>query len=82
LLLCPSRLSFDWSMNSIELVENVADRRNVESVIFYSTLSAVVYKLIGAVSRKRKRLEAKNFEVIVTSLSIVVLSFLPASNLV
>ncbi len=69
-------------MNSIELIENVVDRRNVESFIFYSTLSAVVYKLIVAVSRKRKCLEAKNFEVIVTSLSIVVLSFLPASNLV
>lgn len=33
LLLCPSRLCFDWSMNSIPLVESVNDVRNLWSVL-------------------------------------------------
>lgn len=33
LLLCPSRLCFDWSMDSIPLVQSVSDKRNIWSVL-------------------------------------------------
>lgn len=38
LLLCPSTLSFDWSMDSIPLINHVLDFRNVISLVFYSAL--------------------------------------------
>lgn len=38
LLLCPSTLSFDWSMDSIPLISRILDFRNVISLVFYSAL--------------------------------------------
>ncbi|KAL0195578.1 hypothetical protein M9458_009150, partial [Cirrhinus mrigala] len=36
LLLCPDKLSFDWSMDAIPLLRSIADWRNLQSVMFYS----------------------------------------------
>lgn len=36
LLLCPDRLSFDWSMDAVPLVRSLADWRNLHTVAFYS----------------------------------------------
>ena len=44
LLLCPSTLSFDWSMDSIPLISHVLDYRNVISLVFYSALIWNTYK--------------------------------------
>lgn len=44
LLLCPSTLSFDWSMDSITLISHVLDYRNVISLVFYSALIWNTYK--------------------------------------
>lgn len=44
LLLCPSTLSFDWSMDSIPLISHVLDCRNVISLVFYSALIWSTYK--------------------------------------
>lgn len=41
LLLCPTTLSFDWSMDAIPLVQSVFDWRNSLSCIFYSCLFAL-----------------------------------------
>lgn len=38
LLLCPVTLSFDWSMDTIPLLQSIFDWRNVFSVIFYSSM--------------------------------------------
>ncbi|KAF3859216.1 hypothetical protein F7725_021615 [Dissostichus mawsoni] len=35
LLLCPDRLSFDWSMDAVPLVRSLADGRNLHTVAFY-----------------------------------------------
>ncbi|XP_048239514.1 protein O-mannosyl-transferase TMTC2-like isoform X3 [Haliotis rufescens] len=39
LLLCPSILSFDWSMESVPLVERLSDYRNVYTVIMYISIA-------------------------------------------
>ena len=36
LLLCPSRLCFDWSMGSIPLVEGFNDVRNIATALFFT----------------------------------------------
>uniref|UniRef100_A0A8C1S8E3 dolichyl-phosphate-mannose--protein mannosyltransferase n=1 Tax=Cyprinus carpio TaxID=7962 RepID=A0A8C1S8E3_CYPCA len=36
LLLCPDKLSFDWSMDAIPLLRSITDWRNLQSVLFYS----------------------------------------------
>uniref|UniRef100_A0A672HHG2 dolichyl-phosphate-mannose--protein mannosyltransferase n=1 Tax=Salarias fasciatus TaxID=181472 RepID=A0A672HHG2_SALFA len=38
LLLCPDRLSFDWSMDAVPLVRSLADWRNLHTVAFYGGL--------------------------------------------
>uniref|UniRef100_A0A3Q3KBU8 dolichyl-phosphate-mannose--protein mannosyltransferase n=1 Tax=Monopterus albus TaxID=43700 RepID=A0A3Q3KBU8_MONAL len=35
LLLCPDTLSFDWSMDAMPLIRNLADWRNIHTVVFY-----------------------------------------------
>ena len=45
LLLCPSRLCFDWSMGSIPLVESLADGRNVATAAAFASLAAVLLVL-------------------------------------
>lgn len=35
LLLCPEKLSFDWSMDAVPLVRSLADWRNLHTVAFY-----------------------------------------------
>lgn len=35
LLLCPDKLSFDWSMDAVPLVKSLADWRNLHTVAFY-----------------------------------------------
>ncbi|CAG01912.1 unnamed protein product, partial [Tetraodon nigroviridis] len=35
LLLCPDRLSFDWSMDAVPLVRSLADWRNLQTAVFY-----------------------------------------------
>lgn len=41
LLLCPRTLSFDWSMDSIPLVESILDPRCAIIIIFYGFLASV-----------------------------------------
>ena len=41
LLLCPSRLCFDWSMGSIPFVESIADWRNLFTVLLFVLLTGV-----------------------------------------
>lgn len=38
LLLCPDKLSFDWSMDALPLLRTLADWRNVHTVVFYPGL--------------------------------------------
>lgn len=45
LLLCPDRLSFDWSMDAVPLVRSLADWRNLHAAAFYGGL--VLLSLFG-----------------------------------
>ncbi|XP_009857867.3 protein O-mannosyl-transferase TMTC2 [Ciona intestinalis] len=45
LLLVPTTLSFDWSMGSIQLVEDWLDPRNLQTVTFYAILMTLNYRL-------------------------------------
>ena len=44
LTLCPTQLSFDWSMDAIPLIKSWADPRNVLSAAFYLGLLAMAYR--------------------------------------
>ena len=46
LLVCPSTLSYDWSMTSIPLVTSLTDSRNIGSLAFYSLLLCFTSKLL------------------------------------
>ncbi|RVE56724.1 hypothetical protein OJAV_G00223960 [Oryzias javanicus] len=45
LLLCPDKLSFDWSMDAMPLVKSLADWRNLHTVAFY--VGFVLLGLVG-----------------------------------
>lgn len=42
LLLCPDKLSFDWSMDAVPLVKSLADWRNLHTVAFYGGFMLLV----------------------------------------
>ncbi|ESO96774.1 hypothetical protein LOTGIDRAFT_98423, partial [Lottia gigantea] len=46
ILLCPSVLSFDWSMESIPLIQNLADFRNIWTLLLYSILVYIAMKIL------------------------------------
>jgi hypothetical protein len=55
LLLCPSKLSFDWSMGSIPLVEGVSDVRNLATAAFYVGLMTAAWRVLLAVDAANRR---------------------------
>nr|CAD7567993.1 unnamed protein product [Timema californicum] len=46
LLLCPTTLSFDWSMDAIPLITSIIDRRNLSILTFYCAFIVVVFRNI------------------------------------
>jgi len=110
LLLCPSTLSYDWSMDSVPLITSLLDARNSLSVIFYSLLVGFISKVLFKLYRLFARISSKTgwksqensnlsktrpaaqlaanttsqieaISVIALSLSLIILPFLPATNL-
>ena len=94
LLICPSVLSFDWSMDAVPLVESVWERRNLASLAFYTMLAVILKKrafpAVFGSGRRRSRSGNNNTKLAKTndldtfstiSLCLCVLPFLPASNL-
>lgn len=43
MLMCPTLLSFDWSMESIPLIQTITDLRNLWSIGLYATLAVLGY---------------------------------------
>ena len=72
LLLWPSALSFDWSMDAIAPVQSLTDPRNVASITFYATLIALGLRAFG---RRHKN------PLLILALGLLILPFIPASNL-
>ena len=95
LLLYPAILSFDWSMEAVPLVSSLADPRNLASFIFYSFLVVLVITYLSGWRRtswqvsssgpRRTHYEescnSTGEEVVIIGLALLVLPFLPATNL-
>ncbi|KAK2712020.1 hypothetical protein QYM36_010897 [Artemia franciscana] len=97
LLLNPSLLSFDWSMESIPTVNSIYDPRNYLTLVFYCSLAYFMKKLCEKLGERRKSpfritydLEKLNIsvnyfydgvDIAVICLLIVIVPFIPASNL-
>uniref|UniRef100_A0A1X7VL19 dolichyl-phosphate-mannose--protein mannosyltransferase n=1 Tax=Amphimedon queenslandica TaxID=400682 RepID=A0A1X7VL19_AMPQE len=73
LLVYPSILSYDWQMGSIPLVESLGDIRNISTCVF------ILY-LTGLASLPLRKF-AKDSDVIFLGLILMVVPFVPASNL-
>ncbi|GFR59874.1 transmembrane and TPR repeat-containing protein 3 [Elysia marginata] len=73
LLLNPADLCCDWTMGTIKVISSVLDPRNLCTVGFYAVLVALS---IYAITQQTQRSRA-----VVMSLSLMVLPFIPASNL-
>lgn len=58
LLIQPSVLSFDWSMEAIPLIHSFADLRNVITLVFYSTLAYAGWSILVRQSKKKGVLES------------------------
>ncbi|XP_076355794.1 protein O-mannosyl-transferase TMTC1-like isoform X1 [Tachypleus tridentatus] len=75
LILCPSNLSYDWQMGSIPLVETVWEKRNLLSMFLFGGLGTILMYT-------RRTVKIGEMTVLSVALAILVLSFLPASNLI
>ncbi|CAG5957608.1 unnamed protein product [Menidia menidia] len=73
LLLNPSELCCDWTMGTIPLVESILDLRNFATLLFYLFLG-----LLALHSLRYRHSSAKT---VIMALSLIVLPFIPASNL-
>lgn len=74
LLLAPADLCCDWTMNTVPLVTSVSDPRNLATILLYALLAHLAYKGFSC----NPTHEAS---VILTGLGLLVLPFIPASNL-
>ena len=75
LLLFPYILCYDWQMGSIPLVESLTDPRNLSSLLFLLCLLSLSYtSLFGSCSQRHRHTT-------IIGLSLLVVPFLPASNL-
>ena len=74
LLFAPADLCCDWTMNTVPLVRSVSDPRNLATILLYAVLAHLVYRglNVGPTSEA---------SVILTGLGLLVLPFIPASNL-
>ena len=71
LLVCPQRLSFDWSMDSIPLISRLDDWRNLATLCFYSALFRIIRK-----SSNRDTNQTCGLLV-----ALMTIPFIPATNL-
>uniref|UniRef100_H3D877 Protein O-mannosyl-transferase TMTC3 n=1 Tax=Tetraodon nigroviridis TaxID=99883 RepID=H3D877_TETNG len=73
LLLNPSELCCDWTMGTIPLVESFLDLRNLATLLFYTCLALLAHHSL--------RYSHGSAKTVIMALSLIVLPFIPASNL-
>ncbi|XP_065813002.1 protein O-mannosyl-transferase TMTC3 isoform X2 [Labrus bergylta] len=73
LLLNPSELCCDWTMGTIPLVESLLDLRNLATLMFYAFIGLLAYHSL--------RYRHSSAKTVIMALSLIVLPFIPASNL-
>ena len=95
LLLCPSSLSFDWSMDSIPLITSFSDTRNILSLLPYTLVTGLLLpllpSLLPAFSLTKRTSSPSNSSsntsplppasTTIFALALTILPFLPATNL-
>uniref|UniRef100_A0A7N8WJV8 dolichyl-phosphate-mannose--protein mannosyltransferase n=1 Tax=Mastacembelus armatus TaxID=205130 RepID=A0A7N8WJV8_9TELE len=59
LLLCPDKLSFDWSMDAVPLVRSLADWRNLHTVAFYGGFILLALFGLRGPTTKSKEIDGK-----------------------
>lgn len=74
LLFLPNDLCCDWTMGTIPLVESIIDPRNIGTLVAYGMIFGL---LTTSVLTKNRQLSI----IIIISLALLILPFLPASNL-
>lgn len=74
MLFLPSKLSYDWQMNSIELVEHWTDPRNLVTLAAFTLLASLV--LTALLNRNKATQSLLYFGV-----TFLIITHLPASNL-
>ncbi|EFA01829.1 protein O-mannosyl-transferase Tmtc3 [Tribolium castaneum] len=74
LLLFPCNLCCDWTMGTIPLVETFADGRNLATIAAYTFFTALLVTAYTTENRQQRT-------VILMSLALMALPFMPASNL-
>ena len=72
LVLWPAWLSFDWSMDAVKPLRALGDPRNAATLLFYAGLARLTWRSLRSSSRNKP---------ILLGLSLMILPFLPASNL-
>lgn len=82
LLLWPTRLCCDWTMNSIPLIEGWSDPRNIFTALFYVIFIALLFVSVSQyfVDKLTDGDDNRRFPLLV-ALSLLVFPFIPASNL-
>ncbi|KAL4232814.1 Protein O-mannosyl-transferase tmtc3 [Mactra antiquata] len=73
LLLFPSDLCCDWTMGTIPVIKSIIDPRNLITLIFYLCFARIVYTAIIK--------QGKLNRAVIICLALMVLPFIPASNL-
>ncbi|XP_044255134.1 protein O-mannosyl-transferase Tmtc3-like [Tribolium madens] len=74
LLLFPCNLCCDWTMGTIPLVETFVDARNLATIVAYTFFMALLVTAYTTENRQQRT-------VILMSLALMALPFMPASNL-
>ncbi|KAH6937940.1 hypothetical protein HPB50_005452 [Hyalomma asiaticum] len=74
LLLCPQWLCFDWSMGCLSLIRSITDARIFSVVSLWLSLAVLVSRMVLAPDAQLRRS-------LCIALSLLVVPFLPASNL-
>ncbi|XP_043246017.1 protein O-mannosyl-transferase Tmtc3-like isoform X1 [Amphibalanus amphitrite] len=73
LLLAPEPLCCDWTMGTVPLLTSIGDPRNLATLATYAGLALLVWRALAS--------EDRGSDVVIMSLALVALPFLPASNL-
>ncbi|KAL4219888.1 Protein O-mannosyl-transferase tmtc4 [Mactra antiquata] len=74
LLTCPWWLCFDWSMGCVPVIEDFSDWRIIPSLVFWIFIGSLIWACLKAPITQDQR-------ALTMALSLIVIPFLPASNL-
>lgn len=81
LILYPKSLCADWTMNSIPLIEDWHDERNLQTLAFYLVCLGLIVRAVIQLHSTSKDDSYMRKISLALSLSLTIIPFIPASNL-